>query len=381
MKYLMLILRNLMLRTRRTLLTGLTIAVATMVFAMLVAVPTSIDRIIEAAARNQRLFITNRAGPYGLPAKYCAEIKQTPHVTGCAAELDSFMLYRNEHDWVGTAAADLEILDLSPDLRSDPQGIARFRHEKRSAAVGVQAMRRYDWHVGQQISLRFNLHPMTFIIAGVIPDRSYPNVFLLRRDYLTETAKAFGQNLDGAATRLLVRVDTADNLGQVARSIDEKYHNADGETRSQTESEFLAGGLANIGNIRAIILSLIVVVLLTVLLISGNSMAMTLRDRIPEVALLRTLGFGTGRIALLLFGEAVLLGVVGGVLGACGALALFTGGIDLGTITSGLGLISVTPPVAALSLAAAVAVSALSGTIPIAGALRIAPAIALRKVV
>lgn len=110
-------------------------------------------------------------------------------------------------------------------------------------------------------------------------------------------------------------------------------------------------------------------------------MAMTLRDRIPEVALLRTLGFGTGRIALLLFGEAVLLGVVGGVLGACGALALFTGGIDLGTITSGLGLISVTPPVAALSLAAAVAVSALSGTIPIAGALRIAPAIALRKVV
>jgi putative ABC transport system permease protein len=170
-------------------------------------------------------------------------------------------------------------------------------------------------------------------------------------------------------------------MGIVARSIDEKYRNSEVETRSQTESDALANGLANIGNIRAIILSLIAVVLLTVMLISGNSMAMTVRDRIPEVALLRTLGFSRARIGYLLLGEAAVLGVAGGLIGAVAALALFAGGVDMSTVTVGLGLISVSPAVAALSLVVAIGVSILSGTVPVSGALRIPPAIALRKVV
>ncbi|MGO9451757.1 MAG: ABC transporter permease [Candidatus Binataceae bacterium] len=386
MKFVELILRNMLRRTRRTVLTGLTIAVATLVFAMLVAVPSSMDRIIDAAAKNQRLFISNRAGPYNLPAKYCADIKKLPHVTGCAADWDVYFTYRSDSDWFGVSAADLEILDLSPDLPSSSDEVARFRRDKRSAAVGSEALKRYGWHVGQQITLRSEARgthfQMPFIITAEVPSHTYPNLFLIRRDYLTDTIKSAGQTgLDGIATRLIVRVDTADNLGQVARVIDETYHNSDNETRSQTESDFIAGGLANIGNIRAIILSLIVVVLLTVLLIAGNSMAMTVRERIPEVALLRTLGFGQARIGYLLFGEAMLLGLIGGVLGAAGAIYLFAGGMDVGTITSGLGLISITPPVALASVLMAIAVSLISGTLPIAGALKIAPAIALRKVV
>jgi putative ABC transport system permease protein len=387
MKFLVLIVRNMMRQARRTLLTALTIAVATLAFAMLAAVPSSMDRIIASAARGQRLFVTNRAGPYGLPAKDCLEIKKLAHVTGCAAEWDVFFLYRNDSDWIGAVAADPVILDLTPDMPNSPADVARFRREKRSAAVGAQAMRRYGWHVGQQIMLRFPfngaiLTTMQFIIAGEIPNKQYPNVFLIRRDYLTDTLKAAGQpRLEGVATRMIVRVDTAENVGQTARLIDETFHNSDSETRSQTESEFLANGLSNIGNIRAIIVSLIAVVLVTVMLISGNSMAMTVRDRIPEVALLRTLGFRTARIAGLLFGEAIVLGAAGGALGAGTALALFAAGIDLGAITRGLGLISVSPAVALASFVAAIAVSVVSGTVPVAGALRIAPAIALRKIV
>ena len=93
------------------------------------------------------------------------------------------------------------------------------------------------------------------------------------------------------------------------------------------------------------------------LLIAGNSMAMTVRDRIPEVALLRTLGFGSARIAFLLFGEAIALGIVGGLIGAAGAMAIFAGGLNLGTITSGLGLIAITPTVIVESIIVAIAVS------------------------
>lgn len=386
MKFLVLILRNMQRQARRTILTILTIAVATLVFAMLVSVPNSMDRIIDLVSKEQRLFVTNRAGPWNLPAKYCNDIRKMPHVSGCIAEVDDFMLYRNDADWIGIVAADTELLDMKSALPGNPEGVARFKADKRSAAVGFEAMKRYGWHVGQQIMLRdsYKGKPvnMPFIIQGVLPDEIYPNVFLIRRDYFTDTYKALGQTtLQGVATRLIVAVDDADNLGQVAKVIDETYRNADAETRTQTESDFVASGLANVGNIRAIIMSLVIVVLVTVLLISGNSMAMTVRDRIPEVALLRTLGFGRWRIGYLLFGEALLLGIVGGAIGAVAAFALFVSGTDLGSLTNGLALIAVSPGVALVSFATAIAVSVLSGTVPVTGALHTPPAIALRKVV
>lgn len=386
MKFLELVIRNLTRRTRRTVLTILTIAVATLVFAMLAAVPSSIDQIIASAAEGQRLYITNRAGPYNMPAKYCVDVRKMPHVVACAAEWDVWFRYRSDTDWLGVAASDLDILDTLSSSFLSPEDVAHFRREKRSAVVGYESMKRNGWHTGQQIVLRSEFNgahvDMPFIIQGVIPDKTYPNAFVMRRDYLNDTLKRVGQGkLDGVATRLIVRVDTVDNMGQVGRLIDETFHNSDTETRSQTESDFLATGLANIGNIRSIILSLIAVVLLTVLLISGNSMALTVRERIPEVALFRTLGFGRWHIGYLLFAEAVFLGLAGGLLGAGGAMLLFAGGMDLSTITNGLGLISITPAVAVLSLITSIGVSVLSGTVPIAGALKIAPAIGLRKIV
>jgi len=386
MKFLELVIRNLTRRTRRTVLTIMTIAVATLVFAMLAAVPSSIDQIIASAAQGQRLFISNRAGPYNMPAKYCVDVRKMPHVMACAAEWDVFFRYRSDTDWFGVAASDVDILDTLPPSFFSPDDVARFRREKRSAVVGYEAMKRYGWHAGQQIMLRSEANgaqfDMPFIIEAVIPDKTYPNAFVMRRDYLNDTLKTVGQGkLDGVATRLIVRVDTVDNMGQVGRLIDETYHNSNTETRSQTESDFLATGLANIGNIRSIILSLIVVVLLTVLLISGNSMAITVRERIPEVALFRTLGFGRWHIGYLLFAEAIFLGLAGGLLGAGGAMLMFAGGMDLTAITNGLGLVSITPAVALLSLIIAIGVSVLSGTVPIAGALKIAPAIGLRKIV
>jgi putative ABC transport system permease protein len=385
MNFLELVIRNLTRRTRRTVLTILTIAVATLVFAMLAAVPSSIDQIIASAAQGQRLVISNRAGPYNMPAKYCTDVRKMPHVMACAAEWDVFFRYRSETDWLGVVASDLDILDILPPSFS-PDYVARFRREKRSLAVGYESMKRYGWHAGQQIMLNSEFNgahvDMPLIIQGVIPDKAFPDAFLMRRDYLNDTLKTVGQGkVDGIATRLVVRVDSVDNMGQVGRLIEETYHNSDTETRSQTESDFLATGLANIGNIRSIILSLITVILLTILLISGNSMAITVRERIPEVALFRTLGFARWHIGYLLFAEAIFLGLAGGLLGAGGAMLLFADGMDLSTITNGFGLISITPAVALLSLITSTGVSVLSGTVPIVGALKIAPAIALRKIV
>src|SRR5215470_4437639 len=142
MKFLELVIRNLMRRRRRTVLTILTIAVATLVFAMLAAVPSSIDQIIASAAQGQRLFITNRAGPYNMPAKYCVDVRKMPHVMACAAEWDVFFRYRSDTDWFGVVASDLDILNVMSLSSWSPEFFARFRNEKRSAAVGSVIMKR-----------------------------------------------------------------------------------------------------------------------------------------------------------------------------------------------------------------------------------------------
>jgi putative ABC transport system permease protein len=386
MKFLELILRNLTRQPRRTALTSLTVALATMVFAMLVAVPTSIDRLVAAAGRRQRLYVINRTGPYNLPARYCHGIEKIDHVTACAAEIDLWFYYRSDTDWIGVDAADPQILETAPSGFLLPQTAAQFRHERRAAIVGVETLERYGFHIGQQIELRGNFGEtgveLQFIIAGVFSDKSLPNAFMIRRDYFDDTMQNLGQKVfQNASDRLIVRVDSADNLGQVARLIDSSYRNSESETRTQAESDFLASELSNMENIRVIILTLIGVVLVTVMLVAGNSIAMTVRERIPEIALLRTLGFQQVRIAGLLFAEAFIVGFAGGVVGSAGAMFLFAGGTDLVSITNGIGLISISWWVATAALASTIATSLLSGALPIAGALRIAPAMGLRKVV
>ena len=110
-----------------------------------------------------------------------------------------------------------------------------------------------------------------------------------------------------------------------------------------TESDALSSGLSAIGNIRAIVFALCLVVLLTVLLIAANSTVMMVREQISDVAVMRALGFSRGAVAFLLFGECGAIGLVGGIIGAGAALWMFSGGITLGAALGGNGALWVTP--------------------------------------
>ncbi|HEY6395588.1 MAG TPA: FtsX-like permease family protein, partial [Candidatus Binataceae bacterium] len=122
-------------------------------------------------------------------------------------------------------------------------------------------------------------------------------------------------------------------------------------------------------------------VLLTVLLIAANSMAMMVRDRIGEVAVMRALGFEQGRVAALLFGEAALIGGIGSVVGALAALWYFSEGVTLGPLTGPLGHMEVRPETAIGAVGVALVVSLASAIGPVASAVRVPPAMAFRKVI
>jgi len=382
-----LVIRNARRNLRRTILTGLTVALSTLIFAVLVAVPASMDQIIKEASTSLRVLVNNRTGPwYGLPARYCDEILRAPGVKACLSFSGWFGAYRDPQDVIlafAVSPVNSVVADVVPDYGITRAALTAFGQQRRAAWAGTLLMKHNGWKIGQQIMLRgtdAGHLTLSFILVGEIPSKHYPNTFIFRRDYLEEVVKANGQPV-GDPWFLMARVGSAAQIPGVIKAIDDHFHNSDFETRTVTESDSIASGLSELGDVRGIVYSLSLVVLLTVLLISANSMAMTVRERMGEVAVIRTLGFSRLQVAFLLFGECALIGLAGGLLGAGIALWLFGPGMTLGAVLGGVGYLWVSLGVALEALGVAVTLCVLSGLLPILAAVRTAPAIAIREVV
>jgi putative ABC transport system permease protein len=385
-KLLQLALRNMRRQLRRTVLTALTFAVAVFLYTVLVAVPVSMDRIAADAAKGLRL-ITIAHNSYRLPAKYCNEIKKMQHVMACAPELQFTTIYRDPRDYITTLGVTQDIFTVTGDndFQVPPKTRVIMASDRRFCSVGTVLMREHGWKLGQQIVLRSPDNDK--LRLTLIPMLELPSVLTSRalffdRRVLDEAVKdAFGVDTTDRASFLATKVDRAENMDQVIAEIDENFHNSEAETETTEESVALASAVTGIGDIKTIMYSLCIVVLVTVLLIAANSMAMMVRDRITEVAVMRALGFGRIHVVMLLLAEAALIGLAGAVVGAGTALWIFHRGISLGTLTGGLGYMAVTSDTAALAVLIALGVSILSALLPVARAAQIAPAMAFRKVV
>jgi len=385
-KLLTMAMRNMRRQLRRTILTGLTFAVAVFIYTVLVAVPWSMDRIANNASEGLRLVVTERNNNR-LPARYCEEIKKMPHVLGCAPEIVWTAVYRDPKEPIVTYGVNGDIINVtsSSDYKAPPELAKKLLTDRRYAMVGYELMRKYGWKLGEPVTLRNpndSRLALTFIPILEFPNEYMSRAFLFDRRMLDEAVKnLYGADIQERANFLVVRVDRAENMGLVANVIDENFHNSDAETETATESDSLANVVTAIGSIHTIIYSLCVVVLLTVLLIAANSMAMMVRDRISEVAVMRALGFTQMHIAVLLFGEAALIGLTGAMVGAGLALWRFGHSVQLGAVTGFLGYMEVRPETAAAAIAVALVVSIASAIVPIVNAMRVAPAMAFRQVV
>ncbi len=378
--------RNMRRQLRRTILTALTFAVAVFLYTVLVAVPVSMDRIAADAAKGLRL-ITIAHNSYKLPAKYCNDIKKMPHVVACAPEIQFTTVYRDPRDYITTFGVTEDIFTVSSDneFQVSPETRKMMASDRRFCSVGKVLMHEEGWKIGQQIILRDPENEklkLTLIPMLELPTLLTARTLAFDRRVLDDAVKnTFGSDISDRASFLSVKVDRAENMDQVIAEIDENFHNSDAETETTEESDALAGVVTGIGDIKTIMYSLCIVVLVTVLLIAANSMAMMVRDRITEVAVMRALGFERIHVVALLLAEAGLIGVAGGLVGAGAALMAFHRGISLGQITDGLGYMAVTLDTAAWAVVIALTVSILSAMLPVIQAARIPPAMAFRKVV
>ena len=219
---------------------------------------------------------------------------------------------------------------------------------------------KHHWKIGDHIILQGTIFPanLDLTVRGMYTIDPPTSGLFFHTKYLEESVDWFKDT----AGFFFTRVDTPENMPRAARAIDEMFHATPVPTKSESEQAFKLDFIATLGSVKAFILSICGAVLFTTLLVCANTMAMSIRERTREVAVLRTLGFTRGRILKLLLSESIAISVIGGLIG----VALATGAIVF-MARPGIGLpvsMHMTAGTALVALAAALLVGFVSGLIP-----------------
>jgi putative ABC transport system permease protein len=366
----------------RTMLSVFTLFIAAFLFSVLVAVPASIHRVIGDASRGLRVIVT-APNAYMLPVWYRDAIKKMPHVLGASAERQWDGLYQNDPQPIVAFGLDPDIQEVYPEANLSLDQAKEFLRERRGAIVGQVLMTKYHWHLGQWVTLKNcdSKLALSFLIVAVQTAKLTQNSFIFRREYFDEAVKkTYSVDIANAASFISVRVANASDIPKVIEEIDGRFRNSEYETSTITESDSIANGVSAIADLGTIIFSLCSVVIITVLLVAANSMAINVRERISEVAIIRALGFERAHVAMMLFGEAGLMGLLGGAVGAGLALALFGRGVTMGAVVGGLAYMQVTLDLGFAAMFAIFTVSLAAAMVPVLQAVNISPALAFRKV-
>jgi len=381
MKYLPFIFRNLFRKKTRTILTVGSIAVALFLFGLLVTIERALNAGVDVAGAD-RLVVRNKISLImPLPLAYQERLRQIDHVTEATFASWFGGVYQDPKNFFPQFAIDTDTYrEVFPEFKISDQQWLDFLADREGAVVGRVTTERFGWNLGDRIPLQGTIWTGTweFNIRAIYEGSRKgddESQFWFQWKYLEERRPTgYG---DGTVGWYTVQIDNPDNAVSVSRAIDERFANSAFETSTETEQAFAAGFAKQIGNIRMLILSIGAVVLFTLLLVTGNTMAMAVRERVPELGVLKTLGFGDSTVLFLVLAEALAIALVGGAIGI-GLAKLFT---MSGDPTGGmLPVFYISGTQMASGIALALFVGLAAGMIPAMTAMKLRIVDALRRV-
>jgi putative ABC transport system permease protein len=379
MKYRHLILQNLLRRKVRTALTMGSFAVALFLFGILAVVHGAFQQGVDVAGAD-RLVVVNRVSfIQPLPFAHRDRLARIPGVTQVTFANWFGGVYQDERNFFPQFAIDHETYRrMFPEFVIPDEQWQAFLSDREGCIVGEALAERFQWQVGDRIPLKGTIFPGTweFNIRGIYRGSRPPDdttQFWLRWDYLDER-RSFLKGFVGWYT---VRIANPDDAVRVIRTIDEGFSNSPWETKTATERAFAASWVKQMGNIELLLLSIGGVVFFTLLLVTGNTMAIAVRERLRELAVLKAIGFSNGFVLLVILAETLVVAACGGAVGL--ALAkLFT---LRGDPTGGLlPFFYLSPNIMALGFALAMTAGVMAGILPALAAMRLRVIDALRKV-
>lgn len=383
LKYLPLLRANLWRRRIRTLLTFASVATAFLLFGLLMAMRHAITGGVELTGADRLITMHKMSFVLPLPRSYLQRVADVEGVRAVSAQNWFGGYYRDESATIVAQVVDADSLfAVYPELSLPAAQRAAWLADGGGMIVGQALADANQWKLGDVIPLHSNIYRQKdgsnvwdLRIDGIYSNTASgdTNALFFHYQYFNET-RSFGRDTIGW---LVLRVKDAAQSPAVARRIDALFANSESETKTSTERAFAQSFINQVGNISAIITVVVSAVLFTMLLVTANTMGQSIRERTPELAVMKTLGFTSGQVLALVLCESLLLTLAGSVVGMLLARGFAT--VAHRALQQYLPLLGVPPAAWWGALALAAVLGLLAGALPALSAWRLRITDALRQ--
>ena len=332
-KYLPLLWANLGRKRLRTSLTLASIVVAFLLFGLMQTLRVALTGSPELAGLDRLITMHKTSFVQSLPLAYLNRIKGVEGVVVASSQDWFGGVYQEDRNQLATFAIEAPtFFQVYSEYKLKPEEQQAFLQDRSSAIVGKMVAERFQWKVGDTIPMRSNIwtrkddggNVWPLKIAGIYEASNGDNQSIyMHYDYLNES-RAEIRDMIGW---VVVKVRDPDRSADIARNIDAMFANSSTETKTSTEKAFIQGFANQMGNIGALLTAVAAAVFFTMLLVTANTMGQSIRERINEIGVMKTLGFSGGGITMLVLCEAILVTAIGGLLGL-GLAALASKGLS-----------------------------------------------------
>jgi len=324
MKYLHLVWSALFRRKTRTLFTLLSVLAAFLLFGLLNSVRQAFANAGQSVAGASRMITISKVSfMVNLPLSLEMRLQAVPGVAEVTYANWFGGIYQDPKNFFANEAVAPNFFDVYSELKLPPAQMAAWQATRTGAVVGASLAAKFHWKIGDQIPLQATIFPQkggvntwTFNLVGIYHianprERQQENALFFHWKYFDEAA-AFGGGVAGWYVEKIAQPKDAD---RIAQAIDAISANSDHETKTQSEDSFQASFVSQFADIGLIVGGIMGAVFFTLVLLTGNTMAQAVRERIPELAILKTIGFSNRSVLALVLAEAVLLLALGGAAG------------------------------------------------------------------
>ena len=327
MKFAKLIFKNILRNKRRTLLTVSSMVVSLFLIISLATILTEFERGTSEASPVRLVARHSVSLMFPLPMAQLEKMKTVPGVKEVMPFSWFGGIYKDEKNFFPNFAADArKMRSMISEIKMSDAEWDAFINDRQGAIVGQKLVKLYGFTPGQRITLKSPIYnaEVEFIIRGVYTGSDEKTLYF-HHEYINELLPAGSK--DKAGTFSIV-ANSADDVPRVAQAIDSLFVNTDAPTKTESEREFAMSFQTMMGGVKQFLYGIMAAITFSLLLVMGNTMAMSVRERTKEVGTLKAIGFQRGTITALFLGEALLVACIGAALGIAAAVLVFNS-IDL----------------------------------------------------
>lgn len=330
MKYAKLIFKNILRNKRRTLLTISSLVVSLFLMISLATILTEFDRNSDQA--NPLRIVSRHAVSLGfiLPVAHLQKMKTVPGVKEAMPFSWFGGIYKDERNSFANFAVDARKLkDVLPEVKMSDADWQAFINDRQGAIVGQKLVTLHGFTLGQRVTMKSPIYNQSveFIIRGVYTGLDEKTLYF-HYDYLNELLPDWAK--DHVST-FSILANTPEDVPRVSQAVDSMFANTDAPTKTESEREFALSFQTMFGGVKTFLYGIMAAITFSLLLVMGNTMAMTVRERTKEVGTLKAIGFQRGTITALFLFESLILACIGAAIGIGAAMLIFNS-IDMSLI-------------------------------------------------